>query len=248
MIIDFHVHGKITNRFPFDKENFLLTIDEAKEGGLDSLVVTEHCHSNNFLEGYKFLQENYELVGDYYNINGFKVFYGMEVTTEQKLDILIIGKPQLIIELREKIIENLNGKEFIDINDLFKLSLSDELLIIQAHPYRKHEEFPKLAINIVDRIDAIEFNAKDLYKNGIENMKSKVSKLANELNLPIVCGSDTHYFIQMSSVKNIFDKNCKTIKEIKEEIKLNKYKTEISSELKIRVKSAIIIKKLICKK
>lgn len=248
MVIDFHVHGKIKNSFPFDKEKFLLTINEAKEGGLDSLAVTEHCHANNFLEGYEFLQENYELIGDYYNVDGFKVFYGMEVGTEQNLDILIIGKPQLIIDLREKIIDNLDGKKFIDINDLFKLPISDELLVILAHPYRKHEEFPQLANNIINRIDATEFNARDLYKYGIEDMKSKVSNLAKKLNLPIVCGSDTHYFIQMSSIKNIFDKDCKSVKEIKEEIKLNSYKIELSPELKIRVKSATIIKKLICKK
>ena len=248
MKIDFHVHGKITNKFPFDKEKFLLTINEAKEGGLDSIAVTEHSHANNFFEGYEFLSQNYELIGDYYNVDGFKVFYGMEVGTEQNLDILIIGKPQLIIELREKVINNLNGKEFIDINDLFKLPLPEDLLIILAHPYRKHEQFPELADYVVDRIDATEFNAKDLYKYGIEEMKSKVSKLAHEFNLPIVCGSDTHYFIQMSSVKNVFNKDFCTIKEIKKEIKSGNYNIELSSDLKIRVKSAIIIKKLICNK
>ena len=34
MIIDFHVHGKITRKYLFDKEKFLLMIEEAKEGGL----------------------------------------------------------------------------------------------------------------------------------------------------------------------------------------------------------------------
>ena len=248
MKIDFHVHGKITNKFPFDREKFLLTINEAKEGGLNSLAVTEHCHANNFLEGYEFLQENYQLKGDYFDVDGFKVFYGIEIGTEQNLDILIIGKPKLIIQLRNEVIANLNEKDFIDINNLFKLDLSNELLIILAHPYRNHKEFPQLTTNIISKIDAIEYNAKDLYKNGIEVMKNKVSELANKLNLPIVCGSDTHYFIQMSSVKNIFNKDCKTVKEIKEEIKQNNHKIELSSELNIRVKSAIIIKKLICNK
>ena len=247
MIIDFHVHGKISSKYSFDEERFLLTINEAKEGGLDSLAITEHCHSENFLEGYEFLNNNYELKDDYFNINGFKVFYGMEVTTEQMLDILIIGKPRLILELREKIIDNLNGSEFIDINKLFELLL-DEFLIILAHPYRRHKEFPNLKSNVLRKINAIEFNAKDLYKNGIETMKDKVLKLANKLNIPIVCGSDTHYFIQVSSIKNIFSKDCTTDKEIKEEIRLRNYNIEISSDLKIRVKSAIIIKNLISKK
>lgn len=248
MIIDFHVHGKISTKFPFDNERFLLTINEAKEGGLEAIAITEHCHAENFLQGYEFLNNNYELIDDYYDINGFKVFYGMEVTTEKYLDILIIGNPKLILELRGKIIENLNDREYIDINDLFSLPRLDEMLIILAHPYRRHEEFPSLKSEVLNKIDAIEFNAKDLYNKGIEVMKDRVIKLSNKLNIPIVCGSDTHYFIQVSSVKNVFYKDCRTIKEIKEQIKLKNYNVEISQELNVRVKSATIIKGLICKK
>lgn len=248
MVIDFHVHGKIISSFPFDKEKFLKTINEAKEGGLDSFAITEHLHADNFLEGYEFLNANYELIGDYYNVDGFKVFYGMEVTTEEKLDILIIGQPKLILELRDKIINNLKDKKYIEIDDLFKLITTEELLIIVGHPYRRHTAFPKLKEDVLNKINAIEFNAKDLYKSGIEEMKDKVIKLSRELQLPITCGSDTHYFLQISSVKNIFNKECTTVKELKEEIRLGNYKTENSSDLKIRVKSAIIIKKLICNK
>lgn len=248
MIIDFHVHGKITSSYPFDKEKFLLTIDEAREGGLDSIALTEHCHAHNFLEGYEFLNKNYELIDDYYNINGFKVFYGMEVTTIQELDIVIVGNPTSIINLREKIIKNLNNQEFIDINQLFDFIDSEELLVILAHPFRKHSEFPKIQSSIFSKIDATEFNATDLYRNGITLMQEKVLKLANRFNLPIVCGSDTHYFIQMACIKNIFDKNCTTVKQIKEEIRLRNYKVELSPDLKIRIKSARIIKKLICKR
>lgn len=248
MIIDFHVHGKITSGFPFDEEKFLLTIKEAKENGLDSLAITEHCGSNNFLEGYEFLNSNYNHIGDYYDIDGFKVFYGMEVTTKQDLDILFIGKTELILELREKIKDNLKSDEYIDINDLFKLDISDELLIILAHPYRDHIQFPELEKIVIERFDAVELNSKDIYKTGIEVMQDEVSKLAEKLQLPITAGSDTHYFIQISTAKNIFKKDCNTIKELKEEIKLANYNIEFSQDLKVRVKSATIIKKLICNK
>ena len=248
MVIDFHVHGKITSTFPFDKEKFLLTINEARENGLDSIAITEHCGSDNFLEGYEFLTSNYKKIGDYYDIDGFKVFYGMEVTTKQDLDILIIGKSELVLQLREKINANLKGDEFIDINELFIIDIPDELLIILAHPYRDYDEFPELERHVIERLDGIELNSKDLYKRGIEVMTDKVTKLAEKLNLPITSGSDTHYFIQVSSAKNIFNKDCSTVKEIKEEIKLGNYNIEFSSDLKVRVKSAIIIKKIICNK
>lgn len=248
MIIDFHVHGKITSTLPFDEEKFLLTIKEARENGLDSIVVTEHLNANNFLEGYHFLKTNYNYIHDYYDINGFKVFYGMEVTTSQNLDFLIIGQSELVLKLREEINTNLRNNKYIDISNLFNLNISEDLLIILAHPYRKHEIFPKLEKNIVDRIDAIELNSKDLYKFGIEIMKDKINELATNLNLPITSGSDAHYFIQVSTAQNIFNKNCNTIKEIKKELKQGNYNIKISNELNIRVKSSIIIKKLICKK
>lgn len=248
MIIDFHVHGKITSTFPFDEGKFLLTIKEAKEYGLDSLAITEHCGANNFLDGYKFLDLNYNRIKDYYDIDGFKVFYGMEVTTKQDLDILFIGQAELVLELREKINSNLKADKYIDINDLFELDIPDELLIILAHPYRDHIQFPELKKHVIERIDAIELNSKDVYITGYEEMQNKVSKLAEKFQLPITAGSDTHYFIQISTAKNIFNKNCNTVKEIKEEIKQKNYNIEFSQDLKDRVKSAIIRKRLICGK
>lgn len=248
MVIDFHVHGKIKKAFPFDEERFLLTIKEAKENGLDSLAITEHFNSDNFLEGYNYLKLNYTRIDDYYDIDEFKVFYGMEVKTKQELEFLVIGTPELVLELRESIISNLNNDKYLDVNDLFKLEISEELLIILAHPYRNHIEFPELETNIIEKIDAIELNCKCIYKLGLQEMKEKVSMLAKQLKLPITSGSDTHHFMQISTAKNIFSKNCNTVKEIKEEIKKGNYKIEFSSDLNVRVKSAIIIKKLICNK
>ena len=125
----------------------------------------------------------------------------MEVTTLQKLDIIIIGVPLDIISLKEKITEKYNYEEFIDINKLFELIEKDRYLVILAHPYRKHEKFPELSNTIWEKIDATEYNATDLYKNGIEEMQEKVLKLAKINNIPIICGSDTHHYIQISSVK-----------------------------------------------
>jgi len=248
MVIDFHVHGKITKKFPFDEEKFLLMVKEAKENGMNALAITEHLNANNFMEGYEFLKNNFNNFGDYYDIDGFKVFYGMEVTTKQDLDFLIIGNSKLVLELRNKIIENIKTDKFIDVNDLFKLNISNELLVIWAHPYRNHSELPLLESYITEKLDALEVNSKDAYKFGKDEMQEKIYMLAKQLNLPIVKGSDTHYFIQISTAKNIFSKNCNTIKEIKEEIKTRNYSSEFSSELNVRVKSAKIIKDLICNK
>ena len=248
MIMDFHVHGKITSKFDFDEEKFLLTINEAKNNGLDSLAITEHCGCYKFEAGYVFLNNNFKRISDYYDVNGLKIFYGMEVTTKQDLDILIIGKSELVISLREKIIDNLNDNEFIDINVLFDLDISRELLVILAHPYRSHNELPYLSPIVVGRLDAVELNSKDIYKYGMNEMLNKVADLSKKLNLPITAGSDTHYFIQVSTARNVFKKDCNTVKELKEEILLRNYDINFSTDLNERVQKAIIAKNKICGK
>lgn len=244
MKIDFHTHGKLSSKFPFDSEEFINKINEAKSEGMDSLVLTEHCHADNFVEAYEFLNNNYSYINDYYDIGGFKIFTGIEVTTNEKLDILIIGNREYIIELRNKV-ENIKAEqEFINIIDLFNILDSNNLIII-AHPFRKHAIFPTIDKSIIEKIDAIELNAKDLYTNGINSMKDKVFSLAEELNVPITGGSDSHYFIQIGSIKNNFNVECNFVEEIKEQIRKNNFTVEISDNLGIRVKSSEIIKKLI---
>lgn len=245
MKIDFHTHGKISSKLPFNKEEFANKINEAKNEGIDSLVLTEHCHANNFIEGYEFLSRNYKYINDYYDVDGVKVFTGIEVTTNEELDILIIGNREYIVELKEKIENKKAEQKFINIKDLINILDSSKLLIIIAHPFRRHTTFPSIDKNIIEQIDAIEFNATDLYNKGITNMKNNVIKLGELLNVPITGGSDSHYFIQIGSIKNNFSIECTTIQEIKEQIKKNNFTVEISDNLEIRVKSSKIIKKLI---
>lgn len=169
----------------------------------------------------------------------------MEITTNEKLDILFIGNREKILDFNQKILNIKGEQEFIYINNLFDIVNQEELLVILAHPFRKHEKFPEIDRNIFEKIDAIEFNAKDLYEKDIDNMKEKVKELSKKLNIPITGGSDSHYFLQIGSIKNVFDKDCNTITELKEQIKSNNYKVIISEELPIRVRASKIIKKII---
>jgi len=245
MVIDFHIHGKLSSKINFDEEEFLRKVNEAKQEGLDTLVLTEHSHADNFTEAYSFLDNNFKYVHDYYNVNGVKIFTGVEVTTDEKLDILFVGERDRILEFNKKILNEREKQEFIKIDDLFNLLSDESFLVILAHPYRKHEEFPNINKDILDRIDAIEFNAKDLYNSGIEEMKYEVIKLSKVLNKSITGGSDSHYYLQIGSIKNKFNIDCNTVKELREQIRLNNYIVEISNDLSIRVRASKIIKKLI---
>lgn len=246
MTIDFHVHGKITSKFDFDEERFLLTINEAKNNGLDSIVITEHSGAYCFESGYEFLNSNFKRLGDHYEVNGLKVFYGMEVTTKQNLDVLIIGTPENVFDLRNKIINILKNDKYIDIEVLFGLDIPSNLIVILAHPYRSHGELPYLSSYVTERLDAIELNSKDIYKQGMDTMKDKVTKLSEALNLPITAGSDTHYYLQVSTARNVFIKDCSSILELKEEISHGNYNILFSDDLSERVSKAITAKNEIC--
>lgn len=89
-----------------------------------------------------------------------------------------------------------------------------------AHPFRtspfyKHKfSYP---INYIKKkIDAIEaFNARNLPGNN-----KKAIKVANELRIPKIAGSDTHFAFELGKAYTLFDNNC----SLREAIKKNKTK------------------------
>ncbi|MCL2859681.1 MAG: histidinol-phosphatase [Oscillospiraceae bacterium] len=243
MRIDFHIHGKVCKKYKFNKENFDGIINEAIDTNLDAIGLTEHCYLEDYSDMYNYLKDNYIYQNDYYIVDKLKVFVGMEVTTNEGIDIVIVGNRDDVCVLREET-ENYAKKEGkpVGVCELINICKEKEVLIIIAHPYRHAEEFPEYSKEILKKVDAVELNATDMYKKGIEMMKLKVEGLSKKIELPIVYGSDSHHFIQIGSVYNEFDKNVETIKEFKEEIEKSNYHSVISPNLRIKAKSHTIIK------
>jgi len=71
------------------------------------------------------------------------------------------------------------------------------------------------------------------------------NNVSETLGLPVIGGSDSHNSIQIGCIKNIFEYDCKTINELKEQIKNGKYFIETSNDLNEKIKDVIEIKKLI---
>jgi len=119
------------------------------------------------------------------------------------------------------------------------------MIIILAHPFRIEGVLSNLDKKLLKSFTAVELNARDLYQRGRTKCQREVEQLAQELSVPIVAGSDTHQLFQSGSIKNIFKHNCKTIKELKQEIELGDFKKELSNELELRVRVARYIKKML---
>ena len=178
-------------------------------------------------------------------MDGFKVFVGVEVTTIEDLDIIIIGERDHVRNLRDQSEMIKGNKMNIGLKALMDLCDPINSLIIIAHPYRDYDVFPKISKTLIKKFDAIELNAIDLQNKGEQQTKENVHKLSKELKLPIVCGSDSHHSIQSGSVKNKFSNKCLTIKDLKQQIKLGNFSIELSPALRVRVKCGAMIKRIL---
>ncbi len=244
MWIDFHVHGKLTKSVDFDLEYFNKVIDCAKDTGLDSFVLSEHFNTKDYYTMYRKLEENFEYINDYYLIDGFKVFMGMEVDVENGGHVVLVSNRTNILNIRKRLDNYTNKGEFIPFKDLLDLADEYNCIKIGAHPYRgEHPLAENQEIDQLKRLDALDLNAKDVFTKGYQETHSELEALSNKLGNNIVTGSDSHYPTQLGSVKTNLGKDCETIEDIRACIKSGNYEIEISDVLDIKVYSASTTKK-----
>ena len=104
MYIDFHTHGKLAKKLPFSKIYTNWLLEEAKNGGLDAICVTEHFNTLQFDEMYQYIVDSCKRDGDsLLASNGLRIFAGMETDIAEGGHVLCIGKPEEILELNHKL-------------------------------------------------------------------------------------------------------------------------------------------------
>lgn len=181
MIVDLHIH---TNRSSYCSG---LSPDEmfsrAKELGLDAIAVTEHTSHRGAQISFEIGQEI-----------GFKVFRGVEVYTNAG-DIIVFGSKAEM-------------KPDMDFWELKEIVDGDEGVMISAHPTRgwwgHHRKYRgNVPGEIFKHVVAIEtFNAGNYREVNYEALK-----LANEVNLPGIGGSDAHRMDQVGKCVTIFEEH-----------------------------------------
>jgi predicted metal-dependent phosphoesterase TrpH len=247
MKIDFHSHVKISKKSAFMPAYFQEMMSEAKASGLDALAMTEHFNTDRFYDIYNYLAENYMYEHGYYLIDGLKVFPGIEVDVKEIGHILLIGDREDILEIRASLEHYTDKGHFIAFNDLLDLAENYQLLKIGAHAFRESTPLYQHDPEQLRRLDALDLNGKDLYTYGTKVYYEKLKKFSDKLGLPIVGGSDTHQYLQYSSVYNVFQVDCESVIELQAQIKNGNYEIEISPSLNIKVKSAALVKKMLKK-
>ncbi|OON99087.1 MAG: hypothetical protein ATN35_00380 [Epulopiscium sp. Nele67-Bin004] len=206
MKIDFHCHMLLSQKTPFDKWLFEKTIAQAKKMGLDALVLTEHMPAQYFEQMFEYLQENFLYNGLCYNVDGFRLYTGMEVDIEGRGHILVMGERNDVLVLRRKFLAYENEPK---LEELINEAREYDTFIVGAHPYREGRELVGMDIESLKKLDALDVNGKDWF------LKSDTELFAKFLGLPVVAGSDTHIYLQAGVIHSEFDKPFDTIAELK---------------------------------
>ena len=247
MNMDFHVHGLLSKRKDFNKEFFMNEIHFAKSNGLNGIILCEHFNAKDFLVIYDFLENNFIYEGDRYIVEGISVFPAMEVSIKNKGHVILAGDRHSIIDIYELLKGFREKDNLIELEDLLDQADIFNLLKIGAHPCRRGHKLCNQPHDLLKRLDALDLNGKDIFKKGESIARDEVINLSQELGINIITGSDSHTPIQLGGIYTRLNKDCSSIKELKECIIKGDYTIEINSGLDFKIFSSKILKRYLLK-
>ena len=243
MNIDFHVHGLLSKRKDFNENFFLNEIKYAKENKIDGIILCEHFNAICFNVIYKYLEENYIYEGNRYMVDGVAIFPALEVNVKGKGHVIIAGARDDIMDIHKILEQYMEKENLIEFEELLDMSDIYNCLKIGAHPCRKGHKLFKHSEESLKRLDAIDLNAKDIFRKGETKAKNELIELSKKLSVNIVTGSDSHTPLQIGAIFTTFNKECSTIEEIRKAIKSEEYSINISDLLPFKVYSSKVLKR-----
>ncbi|WP_141430858.1 PHP domain-containing protein [Bacillus sp. 03113] len=242
MFIDFHTHTKMSKDVDFNIGYFKNMIKSARKNGLTAIALTEHFNTRRFEDIYDTLDQHYSYT-QYYDVDGFKVFSGMEIDIKETGHILLIGHRDDIRKIRSHFADRTDKDNFPSFDELFDIAHSFNLLKIGGHPTRKSTPLIHLGDDRLQQFDAFDLNGKDVAKQPFT--QEEVIALGQRLNKPVVAGSDSHLPVQFGCVKNQFFEECDSIDQLRNCMLSNNYKVIVSNEAAKKVKEASFMKETI---
>ena len=203
---DLHVHAKLSKPIPFNIDSLNLMLDQAQRRELDGFALTEHIHAPDYREIYQSLRKRFPYrKGIFYPDSHLYLLNGAEITLKDGGDIIILGEMEAVNFLDRS----------LDLNQGYHPSLSEFLskipkgvLLIGAHPFRPNGGLVKYASCELAHLCALELNGRDF---GLED---QVKQVADKLGLPLVGGSDAHFWPQLGIRSTILPLDKVTISGI----------------------------------
>ncbi|MFD0672860.1 PHP-associated domain-containing protein [Cohnella sp. GCM10027633] len=239
MNIDFHTHTKLSKKRDFSLDYFHRMIAAARKAGLHATALTEHFNTRNFHEIYDTLDRELPYRDHYYDVNGFRVFCGIEMDIREKGHILLIGERSEIRAIQRTFQHRKDKNNFPSGQELFDEADNYNVVKIGAHPTRRSTPLTHLSPELLSRLDFLDLNGRETAT------RKELEAFATKLNKPIVAGSDSHHPIQFGAVFNTLRDDCRTIDDIRDCIQEGRYGITVSPIVSLRVGAAKMIKRTI---
>jgi len=241
MNIDFHTHSKLGKKLPFSHKYTQWHLRQAKLAGLDAICITEHYNGTEMDATFNYIQTKMKCMDDSFVADdGLIVFMGLEIDAFEGGHFLTIGTMRDIKDIYQKLQPFLQAAQHPTFPQLLGIVKPLPVLFGASHPFRDSNNVCHLKAGQLCLLDFLELNGKDSALDA-ENEK-KVKKLAAEIGLPLLAGSDTHQAHQFGCIYNQFNDKLTTISELRYAINHNAYTIVHGQNTTAQVQTAKLIK------
>src|SRR5690554_4652408 len=179
-----------------------------RDKGYSGLVITDHFYEGFFTQDAaqswsqqvaRFLR-GYELAYDAGQQLGMDILLGAEVRfLDDPTDYLLYGISERFLQDNEKLYE-------MDIRHLRQLADEHNLLIYQAHPFRREE--PRLDNEMIDGMEVINGNLRHNNRNDVAQDYAKAH------GLKMIAGSDFHQLEDLARCGVVFPERVRTEQDL----------------------------------
>lgn len=192
--IDLHTHAKISKLFSFEMRSLHQMIAQARRVGLDGIALVEHFHAASFWEVHEALGQAFAYAdGVYHAGGGFRILTGAELSLMddgRPADLILLGTLDQLRGFNVRLTRPATGGYRPPLSEAVTVVREMGMFVIGAHIFRPGKELVALG-RALAALDAIEANGKDFRRD------ERVYDAARRLGLPVVGGSDAHFWAQI---------------------------------------------------
>ncbi|MGF1665814.1 MAG: PHP-associated domain-containing protein [Acidimicrobiia bacterium] len=244
MRFDTHAHALLTRKASFDLEVFHDYIGHARQSGLDAMALTEHFNGPDWYRMMSMIDSAHTTVGDHWEIEGVKVFPGMEIDIAEHGHTLVFGPFDEVMRIRRGLDGHTEETTFISAAGLVDLVGDGGAMLVGAHPFRPSRNLQAVPEDVLAGFTAFDLNAKDLVRVG-RHIIELTNGLGGRLGIPVIAGGDSHQRFQLGSVWSRFEQPLDTVAELRTAIRAGAYEIEVSPAIDVKVEAGQAMKKLL---
>ncbi|HYM70392.1 MAG TPA: PHP-associated domain-containing protein [bacterium] len=191
--IDLHTHAKLSKTFPFTTRAVWQFVAQAGRLGLDGVALVEHFHATDYWNIHGALRREFpyrDADGVYEAPDGMRLLAGVELGIQEGCDLIVLGGVEQIRALDAGLSEPATTGYRPPFDEAVAVVRRVGAFVIGAHMFRPRKELWRLGGRLA-ALDALEFNGKDF------SADDRVRVAAGEFGVPVVGGSDAHFWAQV---------------------------------------------------